>query len=88
MSPAEAIYLLCTATSIAAALLLLRQYRASRTGLLFWSSIGFFGLALNSVLVYIDLALVPTIDLSLPRSIAGAVAMLAIVYGLVREAVA
>lgn len=88
MSLAEAIYLLCTATSIAAAVLLLRQYRASRTGLLFWSSIGFLGLAVNAVLVYVDLALVPAIDLSVPRSIAAAVAMVAIVYGLVREAVA
>jgi hypothetical protein len=88
MSLGEAIYLLCAATSVAAALLLLRQYRASRTRLLFWSSIGFFGLALNSVLIYVDLALIPATDLSLPRSVAAAVAMVAIVYGLVREVLA
>jgi hypothetical protein len=88
MSLAEAIYILCAATSIVAAALLLRQYRLSRTRLSFWSAIGFLGIAINSVLVYIDLALIPAIDLSLPRSIAAALAMIAIVYGLVRESVA
>lgn len=88
MTLAQAIYILCAATSIVAALLLLRQYRASRTRLLFWSSIGFLGLAVNSVLVYVDLALFPSVDLSLHRGIASAVAMVALVYGLIREAVA
>jgi hypothetical protein len=88
MSLAEAIYVLCAATSITAALLLFRQYRAKQTRLLFWSSLGFFGLAVNSVLVYVDLALIPTLDLSLTRSVAAALAIAAIVYGLVMEAVA
>jgi hypothetical protein len=88
MSLAEAIYLLCAATSIAAAVLLLRQYRASRTRLLFWSSLGFFGLAVNSVLVYVDLTLIPNVDFSLARGVVGAIAIIAIVYGLLREAIA
>lgn len=87
MSLAEAIYLLCAATSIAAALLLLRQYRRTRTGLLFWSFVAFLGLAVNTVLVYIDLSVLPDVDLSLVRAIAAAVAMIALVYGLVRETV-
>lgn len=87
MSLAEAIYLLCAATSIAAALLLLRQYLRTRTGLLFWSFVAFLGLAVNTVLVYIDLSMLPDVDLSLARALAGAVAMIALVYGLVRETV-
>lgn len=86
MTIAEAIYLLCAATSLLAAFLLMRQYFASRTPLLLWSFLGFIGLAVNNVLVYVDLVLVRGADLSVPRAVAGAVAMLAIVYGLVWEA--
>ena len=85
MTIAEAIYLLCAMTSLAAALLLYRHYRARRTPLLLWSCIGFFGLALNNVLVYIDLGLLVDVDFSMPRSVAGAVAMLVLVYGLIWE---
>ena len=80
---AEAIYVLCAATSLAAALLLLRHYAARRTPLLLWSSVGFVGLAVNNVLVYVDLALLPGADLSVPRTLAGAAAMVALVWGLI-----
>ena len=86
MSLAEAIYLLCAATSLVAGALLLRYYLARRTPLLLWSCIGFLGLAVNNVLVYVDLVLVPQADLRLARTIAGAAAMLAMVYGLIWKA--
>ncbi len=85
MTMAEAIYLLCAATSLAAGALLLRYYRSRRTPLLLWSCVGFLGLAVNNVLVYVDLVLVPQVDLRLTRAIAGAVAMLGMVYGLIWE---
>jgi hypothetical protein len=83
---AEAIYLLCAVTSLVAAVLLLRQYQARRTPLLLWSCIGFFGLAMNNMLVFIDFALLTGTDLSLMRTIAGASAMFVLVYGLIWEA--
>ena len=83
MTVAEAIYLLCAATSLVAAGLLLRYYLATRTPLLLWSTIGFLGLAVNNVLVYVDLVLFASADLSLPRTVAGAVGMLAMVFGLI-----
>lgn len=86
MTTAEAIYLLCAATSLAAATLLLRHYAARRTPLLLWSCIGFLGLAINNVLVFIDLGVLTGRDLSLPRTLAGAAAMLVLVYGLIWEA--
>lgn len=86
MTAAEAIYLLCAATSLVAAVMLLRQYGRRRSPLLLWSCIGFAGLALNNVLVYVDLVLFTGVDLSLPRSAAGALAMLVLVYGLIWEA--
>ena len=85
MTIAETIYLLCAATSLIAAVLLLRQYRSRRTPLLLWSCIGFIGLAANNLLVYVDLVVVTGSDLSLPRTLAGAVAMLVLVYGLIWE---
>ena len=85
MTIADAIYLLCAGTSLAAAVLLLRQYAARRSPILLWSCIGFLGLAANNILVFLDFALLPNVDLSLPRSFTGAAAMVALVYGLVRE---
>ena len=86
MTIADAIYLLCAATSLAAAWLLLRQYRRRRSPLLLWSCIGFFGLAVNNALVLTDFAILRAVDLSLARSLAGAIAMLVLVYGLIWEA--
>ena len=83
---AEGIYLLCAATSLIAALLLFRQYTARRTALLLWSCIAFLGLVLNNVLLYVDLAMLEAIDLSLVRTLTGTIGMLALVYGLIWEA--
>ena len=84
---ADAIYLLCALTSLAAALLLYRHYRAVRTPLLLWSCIGFVGLAANNVLVFIDFGLLSTaVDLALPRTLVGALAMMVLVFGLFWEA--
>jgi hydrogenase/urease accessory protein HupE len=85
MTLAEVIYLLCALTSVVAAVMLLRQYQRRKSRLLLWSSIAFVGLAVNNVLMYIDLLVVPEVDLSLIRSAIGAAAMVALVYGLVTE---
>ena len=86
MTIAESIYLLCGITSLVAAGMLLRHYRQRRTQLLLWSAVAFGGLAVNNVLLFVDLVMVPEADLSLYRTAAGAMAMLALVYGLVWEA--
>ncbi len=87
MTIAEFIYLLCAATSAIAAVLLLRHYRARRSPVLLWSCIGFFGLAANNALVFIDFAVTGSaFSLALPRTMIGAGAMLVLLYGLLREA--
>jgi hypothetical protein len=86
MGTAELIYLLCAATSLVAAWMLLRYYLVSRTPLLLWSCIGFAGLAANNVFVYLDLVLFRELDLSVVRTLAGALGMIALVYGLTKEA--
>ena len=80
---AESIYVLCAVTSLTAALLLLRHYAARRTPLLLWSCIGFFGLAVNNVLLVVDLVLLTGSDLSLPRTLSGTAAVLILVFGLI-----
>lgn len=86
MTIAEAIYLLCAVTSLVAAFLLLRQYRIASSHLLLWSFVGFLGLALNNVLVYVDLVVVPTRDLAIARTLAGAAGLIALLYATIWEA--
>lgn len=81
MTIAEAIYVLCAITSLVAAGLLLRQYRNAPSQLLLWSFVGFLGLAVNHVLVYVDLVVVPTKDLAVARTLAGAGGLMALLYG-------
>ncbi len=72
---AELVYLLCALTSLACAYLLGKAYRNLRTRFLFWSAMCFVGLALNNMLLFIDLAILPTaIDLSPMRTAVGLIA--------------
>jgi hypothetical protein len=86
MNAAELIYFFCAATSLVAAWLLLRQYARRPAPLLFWSFVGFLGLAANNVLLFVDLGLLPDTDLAFVRTLVGAVAMLTIVFGLIWDA--
>ncbi len=83
---AEAVYLLCAATSTTCAILLFRKYLSSRARLLLWSSLCFAGLALNNVLLFVDLVMVPEVDLTLWRALVALGAMLVLIMGLVWEA--
>ena len=82
---AEFVYALCALTSVACAVLLVNGYRRSKTGLLFWSGLCFAGLAVNNVLLFVDLVVIPNVDFSLVRSGAALAAMMVLIYGLVRE---
>jgi hypothetical protein len=59
---ADIAYILCTLTSIGCAALLLRGYKQSGSRLLFWSGLCFVGLAVNNILLIVDLRLLPGID--------------------------
>lgn len=83
---AEAVYLLCALTSIACAAMLVRGYLASRSKLLLWSSLCFVGLALNNTLLFLDLVVVPTVDLSAWRTGSALVSITILVFGLVWDA--
>ena len=80
---AELVYILCGMTSIGCAVLLLRQYRATRGDLLFWSAGCFFCLAITNVLLFVDLVLLPAIDLSLLRSLVTLVGIVMLLAALI-----
>lgn len=82
---ATIVYALCGLTSIACAVLLLRAYSASRVRLLLWAGLCFVGLALNNVLLFVDMRMVPGMDLSVWRSLPALAGLLLLVYGLVWE---
>jgi hypothetical protein len=83
---AEAVYLLCALTSAACACLLFRAYLANRTPLSFWSSVAFLGLTLNNVLLFVDLVMVPTSDLTELRHGIALAAMFLLNWALVWDA--
>jgi hypothetical protein len=80
---AETVYLLCAITSVVCAIMLFRGYRESHGRLLFWSSLCFAGLAVNNVLLFLDLVVVPQFDLSLARSAIALAALMMLLIGLV-----
>lgn len=79
------IYLLCAATAVVCATLLWRSYRANGVRLLFWSSVCFAGLAVESILLYVDKITLPYVDLSLYRHLVGLAALASLIYALVWE---
>jgi hypothetical protein len=80
---AELVYGLCGATSILCAILLLRGYRSSRARLLFWASLCFIGFALNNVMLFVDLVLVPDVDLYMWRTLPALAGVLVLLFGLI-----
>ena len=84
---AEITYVLCAATSVLCAVLLLRGYLRSRSRLLMWSTLCFIGLAINNILLFVDLVILPdSIDLRIVRSGSALVSLILMVAGLIWEA--
>lgn len=82
---ANAIYILCALTSIVCAVLLVRGYVRSRVRLLFWSAWCFVGLALNNILLILDVRVLTQMDLELWRAVPAVLGLSLLVYGLVWE---
>jgi hypothetical protein len=82
---ADLAYILCALTSIVCAVLLLRGYKQSGLRLLFWSGLCFVGLALNNILLIIDIRVLPDVDLSHIRSLPALGGLLLLIFGLIWE---
>lgn len=79
------IYLLCVATSTLCAYLLARAYRRARSKLLVWSSLCFALLAVNNLLLALDVLVLPDIDLAMPRIFVTLLAVSVMLYGFIWE---
>jgi hypothetical protein len=83
---AATVYVLGALTTLLCAVLLLRAYGKVRQRLLLWSGLCFAGLTISNVLLFVDLVLLPTqTNLYVARLATAAIAMSALLYGLIRE---
>ena len=89
---AEAVYILCAATSIACAIMLLRGYMRSGARFLLWSCLCFAFLAINNALLFADKVLLPNVDVfggltfAVWRGLSAMAGLLMLLYGLIWDA--
>lgn len=81
----EIVYFLCAATAVFCAALLLRAYRRTRVRLLLWSGACFAALALTNILLFLNLAFWPGVDLASYRAGLTLSGLLLLLYGLITE---
>lgn len=79
------VYFLCALTSVACAVLLVRSWRRSPIRLLMWVALGFIGLAINNVILFVDRVLARDTDLHALRDFSGLVAVTVLLFGLIWE---
>jgi len=77
------VYLLCAGTCLLCAVMLLRAYAKHHVRLLLWSGLCFAGLMIENIMLYVDVVVVPDIDLSLWRKIPGLVALTVLLFGMI-----
>jgi hypothetical protein len=84
---AEIVYMLCGLFSFICAWLLFRSYRKAPSHLLFWSGLSFGLMALNNIILFVDLVIFPQVEFSgaLIRTICSALAGIVLLFGLIWE---
>jgi len=80
-----AVYMLCFLTSTTVLILLLRSYRRNRSGLLLWSALAFVALALNNLFLFVDIVLLPSVDLRPLRDLFAFAAVVLLLYSFIWE---
>jgi hypothetical protein len=90
---AEAVYILCAATSLACAVLLFRGYARSGARFLLWSCLCFVALTANNVLLFVDKVVFPHDDIALAgvsatlaRTVIAVLGLAMLLYGLIWDA--
>lgn len=83
----ETVYFLCAFLSIVCATLLIRGYRKTGSNFLLWSSLCFFFLAGNNIILVVDLVFYPDVEMNGPfwRNLFGAVSGGLLLFGLIWE---
>ena len=77
------IYILCALTCLLCTVLLLRRWRDSRYGLLFWSGVCFLTLTVANILLVVDRIVVPNVDLAILRHSVTLLAIVSMLVGLI-----
>lgn len=80
------VYLLCAATSFLCAVLLFRGFARTGVRLLLFSGICFLGFTIDNMVLYVDLVVIPDVNISLLRRLPGLIALVVLLFGLVWEA--
>lgn len=82
---AEVVYIFAFLVAITCGTLLFRGFRRTERRLLLWSSLCFFILSIENLLLFVDLFIVPDVDLRVLRGLITLAGMGFLVYGLVWE---
>jgi len=81
------VFFACVVASVACMWLLLRGWRRTGTRLLLWSALCFVGLAINNLLVFIDLVILPhAVNLHPWRQVSSLAAVSVLIWGFIWEA--
>ena len=80
-----AVYGLCLLTSALCAALLVRSWLRSRQPLLLWSAVCFSLLAVNNLLVVLDMVVLAEVNLALARQLTSLSAAGVLIYGFIWE---
>ncbi|VTT96846.1 Conserved uncharacterized protein OS=Stigmatella aurantiaca (strain DW4/3-1) GN=STAUR_7570 PE=4 SV=1 [Gemmataceae bacterium] len=80
------VYLLCAATALACGVLLVRGYRRSRSRLLMWCGLCFLLLCAENVVLFIDLVVLPDLNLLVVRRGLTLAGVSVLLFGLVWDA--
>ena len=79
------VYVMCFLTSVVCAWMLGRSYFRTRAPMLLWSAICFGFLAVNNLVLVLDLVVWPDLDLRLLRLVLSLAAILSLIWGFVWE---
>lgn len=79
----EAVYLLCALTALTCTLLLLRAWAHRRVRLLLWSGLCFLGLTMENTLLFLELVVLPQVNLAMARNAIALAGLLCLVLGLI-----
>jgi hypothetical protein len=80
------VYTLCFLTCAGCAALLVRAWLKTKTRLLMWTAWSFVFLAFNNFFLLADMILLPSVDLTIPRYVAGLLGVATMIIGFIWEA--
>ena len=78
-------YILCALTALLCSFLLFRGFRRNNARFLFWSGVCFLLLSFENAMLFIDVVIIPDVNLSLLRLAPGVIGIGSLLYGLIWE---